>query len=66
MISLRAALQEGATVSVLAGLPGWAAFIIWVLIVIVIIILVALAVHALGGFNWVVKIGHFHLQIGVT
>lgn len=48
------------------NLPGWLAFIIYLLIAVVIIILVAMVVHALGGFNWSLKIGHFHLGIGVT
>lgn len=52
--------------SILSGLPGWAAFIIGLIIVIVVIILVALVVHALGGFDWNLHIGHFHLQIGVS
>jgi hypothetical protein len=44
-------------------IPHW---LITVLIIIVVIILLAIVVAALGGFDWVVHIGHFHLNIGVT
>jgi len=48
------------------NLPGWVAFLLWLLIVVVLIILVAMVVHALGGFEWKLQIGHFHLVLGVT
>lgn len=48
------------------NLPGWLAFLVYLLIVIVLIILIALVVHALGGFNWSLKIGYFIWRIGVT
>jgi hypothetical protein len=52
--------------AVLAGLPRWAAFILWLLIVAVLIILVALVVHALGGGIMNVRLGHFVFRLGVT
>jgi hypothetical protein len=50
----------------LATVPAFLRWLIYVLVVIVILILVALVVHALGGFDWVLKIGHFHMTLGVT
>ena len=50
----------------LASLPAFARWLIWLLIVVIVLILVALVVHALGGFVWNLRIGHFHLLIGVT
>lgn len=44
-------------------IPRW---LITLFVVIVVIILLAIIVAALGGFDWVVNIGHFHLNIGVT
>ncbi len=35
------------------------------LIAVIVVILVALVVSALGGFNWVLEIGRFHLDVGV-
>lgn len=48
-----------------AGVPRWAAALLWLLIVIVAIIIVGVVVHALGGFSWDVRIGYFHLLLGV-
>ncbi len=50
----------------LASLPRWAAFIIWLLLIVIIVILVALVVHALGGGVGSVRLGHFVFRIGVT
>ena len=50
----------------LASLPAFLRWVIWVLIAVIIIVLVALIVHALGGFDWALKIGYFHWKIGVT
>jgi hypothetical protein len=44
-------------------IPGW---LVTLLIVIIVIIIFAVIVSALGGFNWVLQIGHFHWDIGVT
>jgi len=52
--------------SVLPALPRWAYWLVWLLIAVIVIILFALVVHALGGFDWSLHIGHFHLQIGVS
>lgn len=48
------------------GLPAWAAFIFWLLVVVILVILAALVVHALGGFMWQMRMGHFRFLIGVT
>ena len=50
----------------LATVPAFVRWLIYLLVAIVILILVALVVHALGGFDWVLRVGHFHLVIGVT
>lgn len=50
----------------IGGLPGWLSFVVWLLVAVIVVILVALVVHALGGFDWRVHIGHFRFQLGVT
>jgi hypothetical protein len=50
----------------LSGLPAIARFLIWVLIIVVVIIVLALVIHALGGFDLHLSIGHFFFQLGVT
>jgi hypothetical protein len=50
----------------LSNLPGWARAIVALLIIIIVVILVALVVHALGGFDWHMRIGFFRFLIGVT
>ncbi|WP_345133440.1 hypothetical protein [Dactylosporangium darangshiense] len=39
---------------------------IWVVVCILVIILLALLVYRLGGASLTIKLGHFHLDIGVT
>ena len=40
--------------------------IIWIVLVILVIILLAWIVHLAGGGLFVLRLGHFKLQIGVT
>lgn len=44
-------------------IPRW---LIWILVVIIVIIVLSIVVSALGGFDWVVHIGHLHWDIGVS
>ncbi|HEY5986263.1 MAG TPA: hypothetical protein VIV12_07805 [Streptosporangiaceae bacterium] len=48
------------------GIPWPVAWLLWLLVVIILVIVLALVVHALGGFDWVLRIGHFHWQLGVS
>jgi hypothetical protein len=48
------------------GIPWPVAWFLWLLVVIIVVIVLALVVHALGGFDWVLRIGHFHWQVGVS
>jgi hypothetical protein len=43
--------------------PHW---LLTVLIVVIVVIILAIVIGALGGFEWVLRIGHFHLDIGVS
>lgn len=47
-------------------MPGWLGFIVCVLIAVIVIILFALVVHALGGFSFGFRAGHFHFGVGVS
>ena len=49
-----------------AALPPLLRWLIWLLVVVILLILMALIVHALGGFDWSLRVGHFHLRLGVS
>ena len=49
-----------------ASLPPLMRWLIWLMIAVIVVILIALVVHALGGFDWSLKIGYLHFKIGVT
>jgi hypothetical protein len=48
------------------GIPWPVAWLLWLLLAIILVIVLALVVHALGGFDWVLRIGHFHWELGVS
>ena len=48
------------------ALPGFIWFLIWIVVVILLIILLAFIVHYFGGGVLILRLGHFHMQIGVS
>lgn len=58
--------RSGGPVTWINSLPAVLRFLAWLLIIVIIVIVLAIVIHALGGFNWSLTIGHFHWDIGVT
>jgi hypothetical protein len=48
------------------AIPGFVMTLIWIVVIILVIILLAWIVHLSGGGLWVLKLGHFSMQIGVN
>jgi len=48
------------------AIPGFVITLIWIVAIILVIILLAYIVHLTGGGEFVLKLGHFSLQIGVN
>jgi hypothetical protein len=48
------------------GIPGFVWTIIWIVVVVLVIILLAWIVHLAGGGVFILRLGDFRLQIGVT
>ena len=48
------------------AIPAFIVFLIWIVVVVLVIILLAWIVHATGGGELTLKLGHFHLAVGVT
>jgi len=48
------------------AIPGFVLILIWIVVIILVIILLAWIVHLIGGGLWVLKLGHFSMQIGVN
>lgn len=48
------------------AIPGFVITLIWLVVIILVIILLAYIVHLTGGGQFVLKLGHFSLQIGVS
>jgi len=48
------------------AIPAFVVFLIWIVVVVLVIILLAWILHETGGAELTVKIGHFHLNVGVT
>jgi len=48
------------------AIPGFVMTLIWIVAIILVIILLAWIVHLSGGGLWVLKLGHFSMQIGVN
>jgi hypothetical protein len=47
----------------MSWIPHW---LVTLLVIVIVIILLAIVIGAFGGFDWVLHIGHFHWDIGVT
>jgi hypothetical protein len=48
------------------AIPGFVVTLIWIVLIILVIILLAWVVHLSGGGLFVLKLGHFSMQIGVN
>jgi len=48
------------------AIPGFVVFLIWIVVVVLVIILLAWIIHGTGGGELTLKLGHFHLEVGVT
>jgi hypothetical protein len=48
------------------AIPRFVWTLIWIVVIVLIIIGLAWIVHKFGGGTFIVKLGHFSLQIGVS
>ena len=48
------------------AVPRFVWTLVWIVVVILVIILLALLVHHFGGGTFILKLGHFSMQIGVN
>jgi hypothetical protein len=48
------------------AIPSFVITIVWVVIIILVVILLAWIVHLIGGGSFDLRLGHFHLLIGVN
>lgn len=48
------------------AIPGIVVTLIWIVAIILVIVLLAYIVHLTGGGEFVLKVGHFNLQLGVN
>jgi uncharacterized integral membrane protein len=46
-------------------LPAFVVFLIWIVVVVLVIILLAWIIHQTGGGELTLRLGHFHLNVGV-
>jgi len=46
-------------------LPAFVVFLIWIVVVVLVIILLAWIIHQTGGGELTLRLGHFHLEVGV-
>jgi hypothetical protein len=47
-------------------IPRFVWTLIWIVVIVLVIILLAWIVHKAGGGTFIVKLGHFSMQIGVN
>ena len=47
-------------------IPRFVITLIWIVLIVLVIILLAWVVHKAGGGTFVVKLGHFSMQLGVS
>jgi hypothetical protein len=47
-------------------IPRFVITLIWIVLVILVIILLAWIVHRAGGGTFIVRLGHFSMQLGVS
>jgi hypothetical protein len=48
------------------AIPRFVVWLIWVVLIALLIILLAWIIHRAGGGTFIVKLGHFSLQLGVS
>jgi hypothetical protein len=48
------------------AIPRFVVWLIWIVLIALLIILLAWVVHRAGGGSFIVKLGHFSMQIGVS
>jgi hypothetical protein len=48
------------------AIPSFVMTLIWIVVIVLVIILLAWIVHLSGGGLFVLKLGHFSMQIGVN
>jgi len=49
-----------------SAIPGFVITLVWIVMIILVIILLAYIVHLTGGGLFVLKLGHFSMQIAVN
>ena len=47
-------------------IPRFVVFLLWIVFFVLVIILLAWIVHRAGGGTFVLKLGHFSMQVGVN
>jgi len=47
------------------AIPAFVVFLIWIVVVVLVIILLAWIIHQTGGGELTLRLGHFHLEVGV-
>jgi hypothetical protein len=47
-------------------IPRFVWWLVWIVVIALVIILLAWIIHLTGGGLVVLKLGHFHMQIGVS
>ena len=48
------------------GIPKFVWTLIWIVVCILVVILLALIIHHFGGATFILRLGHFNMQIGVS
>lgn len=48
------------------AIPGFVVTLIWIVLIVLVIILLAWVVHLSGGGTFILRLGHFSMQIGVN
>jgi hypothetical protein len=48
------------------GIPKFVWTLIWIVIMILLVIFLALLIHHFGGGTFVIRLGHFNMQIGIS
>ncbi len=48
------------------GIPHFVITLLWIVFIILVIILLAWVVHRAGGGTFIVRLGHFSMQLGVS
>ena len=48
------------------AIPRFVWTLVWIVVIILVIILLAWVIHKFGGGTFIVKLGHFSMQLGVS